>query len=358
MKKKNIFLSYRRDDSPGYVSKLEHDLELAFGQGRVFRDVEDIAGGSKWKDVLERNLESAGVLLLIIGPRWENIWNQREDHSSDYIVYELEKARELDVPIIPITLNGNKISSTTDLKPIDWILENQMYDISDHQSRWSTDLDGLIGILEDNESIGKRISERKDSPEKTDKKPIWKYLGLATVVLIGFIFFLPDETPVPEPDPDPVLGDTQKNSHPIPEQKINNPVMEEKTPMAATKPVIREAIIKKPEPVKIKPIKVEPVKQIPAKPVNVPDIAGKWMGKDGTLYIVEQFSDGTFKIESPGYGTGLGEFIPKMPNKFRVTMQGIGYGEYSVSTDGQRSMGWFIDEKTHQKEYETMTRVE
>ena len=355
MKKKNIFLSYRRDDSPGYVSKMEHDLEQAFGHGRVFRDVDDIAGGSKWKDVLEQNLESAGALLLIIGPRWESIWNQREDHSSDYIVYELEKARELGVPIIPISLNGNKISSTTDLKPIDWILENQVYDISDHQGRWSSDLDGLIRILEDNESIGKRINGHNDSPEKTDKKPIWKYLGIAAAALITLLIFLPDEptTPVPVDD----------NSDVVPEPKIDNPIIVD----TATKPVIREAIVK-PEPVKvnpievkpeeIKPIKVEPVKQTPEKPVNVPDIAGKWMGKDGTLYIVEQFSDGSFKIESPGYGSGLGEFIPKMPNKFRVTMQGIGYGEYSVSTDGKRSMGWFIDENTQQKEYETMIRVE
>ena len=46
---KKIFLSYRRDDIPSYVARLEDALEQAFGENRVFRDVEDIAGGSAWK---------------------------------------------------------------------------------------------------------------------------------------------------------------------------------------------------------------------------------------------------------------------------------------------------------------------
>lgn len=277
MKKKNIFLSYRRDDNPGYVSKLEHDLEQAFGHGRVFRDIDDIKGGTKWKDVLQQNLENAGALLVIIGPRWEAIWNERDDHISDYIVYELEKARELGVPIIPVTLNGAKLSSSLDLGPIDWLLDNQMYDISDHQGRWSTDLDGLIDIL-------KQYVD--------DKKPIWKYVTLATVVLIVLLLFLLPDRPDPEPA------------------------------------------------------------------INVPDIAGNWVRNDGTRFVVEQFPDSTFKIESSGYGSGHGEFIPNMPNKFRVTVQGRGYGEYSVSRDGQRIVGWFTKEGTSQQRYGTLTRVE
>jgi hypothetical protein len=42
----DIFLSYRRDDEPGYVKGLRDGLTKAFGNV-VYRDVDRILGGKK-----------------------------------------------------------------------------------------------------------------------------------------------------------------------------------------------------------------------------------------------------------------------------------------------------------------------
>ena len=95
MSEKRIFISYRRDDVPGYVARLEDDLEKTFGEHTVFRDVEDIAGGTEWKDALEYNLKSSAALILVIGPHWSRLWNERQNDTVNYIAWDLQRAREL-----------------------------------------------------------------------------------------------------------------------------------------------------------------------------------------------------------------------------------------------------------------------
>ena len=112
MKKNRIFLSYRRDDSPGYVSRLADELERVFGDGRVFRDATDIPGGAKWKYVINANLHSSAVLILIVGRRWEQIWHERINDDVNFGALELQRPHELDVPNIPVTLDGTQLSKT------------------------------------------------------------------------------------------------------------------------------------------------------------------------------------------------------------------------------------------------------
>lgn len=329
MKKKIIFLSYRRNDSPGYVSKLAKDLGLAFGHNRVFRDIDDIAGGSNWKDILEKNLKNSAVLLLIIGPRWEKIWNNFNNHSGDMVVYELEKARSLKVPIMTITLNNNTLPSFNDLQPISWLYEDQSYDISDHQGRWSTDLEGLIKILESHQSIGHRLTPKKNDSEK---KSFGKHFVFLAFMLLTVLFLSSNKSTVDSDDttPKPIL----------PAKVLISEHKETFTTHLATKlaaPLSPPKLIK--------------------QHFVVPNITGTWIANDETIYYVKQSSNATFKINSPDYGTGTGKFFPKMPNKFSVNMQEIGYGEFSVSKGGQRIMGWFMNKDSRQKEYETLTKI-
>ena len=65
-----IFLSYRRNDAPGFAGRLAEDLEAALGAGSVFRDVDDIRPGQDFVGVIERELGSVGVALVMIGPGW------------------------------------------------------------------------------------------------------------------------------------------------------------------------------------------------------------------------------------------------------------------------------------------------
>ena len=64
-----IFLSYRRQDSQSATGRLADDLEAHFGDDRVFRDHEIVAGAD-FVEAIRRLVESATVLLVVVGPRW------------------------------------------------------------------------------------------------------------------------------------------------------------------------------------------------------------------------------------------------------------------------------------------------
>jgi len=49
----NIFISYRRDDSPASARLIHERLREWFGDGHSFMDVEQIELGDDWKHVLD-----------------------------------------------------------------------------------------------------------------------------------------------------------------------------------------------------------------------------------------------------------------------------------------------------------------
>lgn len=333
MVKKKIFLSYRRGDRPGYVARLQDELEHHFGDGRAFRDVDDIEGGTSWRSVIEQNLQEAGALLLIIGPNWESIWKARQSDPENYVAYELEYAKRLDIPIIPVTLGGTEISHQLDLGSLSWLREKQTYDISDKQGRWKSDIAGLIRLLEKIESIGQAVTTTKDKPQNTStasagiRKTIWL---VTAFLVIGFGFYLFDR----EQESD--IGSFRESN---------------KTILAQAKPKLTQPPLPDVASVQI------PKKQTITK--HYPDINGTWKSQvDDTLYIVSQKDDGSFTVVSPGYANGSGRFLTNMPRKFEVSMEGVGRGEFSVSHTDERIVGWFLDAEINQQTFDTLIKVD
>ena len=68
-----IFLSYRRDDDPGFAQALFARLEAEFGQERLFMDVSGIRPGDDFTEVIDRKVAACDVLLAVIGQRWLSI---------------------------------------------------------------------------------------------------------------------------------------------------------------------------------------------------------------------------------------------------------------------------------------------
>ncbi|MGZ6613112.1 MAG: toll/interleukin-1 receptor domain-containing protein [Solirubrobacteraceae bacterium] len=64
-----VFLSYRRIEQARVV-RLARNLSNRFGADLLFRDVEDIAGGQRWRDSIRAAIDQAEVVLVAIGPRW------------------------------------------------------------------------------------------------------------------------------------------------------------------------------------------------------------------------------------------------------------------------------------------------
>jgi hypothetical protein len=77
----DIFLCYRRDDEAGYVGRLADRFNDAFGDV-VYRDVDGVRGGSKWKLELRKQVPRAQVILAFIGKRWQSILAERSPEND------------------------------------------------------------------------------------------------------------------------------------------------------------------------------------------------------------------------------------------------------------------------------------
>jgi hypothetical protein len=105
-----IFLSYRRDDGSGHAGRLHDRLVCDFGRERVFMDVNAIAPGTNFPEVITRSISMAGIVLVVIGSRWVDAVNQaggrRLDESNDYVRLEIAAALGARVPLIPVLVEN------------------------------------------------------------------------------------------------------------------------------------------------------------------------------------------------------------------------------------------------------------
>lgn len=62
-----IFVSYRRDDTPGEAGCLFDDLVGEFGDRSLFMDVAAIEAGRDFRKVIDESVATCGMLLAIIG---------------------------------------------------------------------------------------------------------------------------------------------------------------------------------------------------------------------------------------------------------------------------------------------------
>src|SRR5690606_40200590 len=72
-----IFISYRRDDSLGWSGRIYDQLWPVFGKDRVFFDLDSLYPGADWDEAIDRTVEQAAIVVLIVGPRWATIEDAR-----------------------------------------------------------------------------------------------------------------------------------------------------------------------------------------------------------------------------------------------------------------------------------------
>lgn len=101
----NIFISYRRADSEGYVGRLYDRLTQMFEDGQIFLDVGKIEPGQDFLTVINEVLDSCEALVAVIGPQWLSIrgdeGRRRLDGPDDYVRLEIATALKRDILIVP-----------------------------------------------------------------------------------------------------------------------------------------------------------------------------------------------------------------------------------------------------------------
>jgi hypothetical protein len=104
-----VFISYRRQESSGLAGRLYDRLAARFGDDQVFMDVDTIALGVDFAEVISQAVSTCEVLLAVIGPRWLTATDEdgrRLDDADDLVRLEIAAALERDIRVIPILVEG------------------------------------------------------------------------------------------------------------------------------------------------------------------------------------------------------------------------------------------------------------
>ena len=114
-----IFISYRRQEASQLAGRLSDCLVDRFGKGRVFLDVDAIEPGADFAEEISRAVAACQVLLVVIGPNWLTVTDERSrrrlDDPDDIVRLEIEAALTRDVRVIPILVEGAVMPGRQDL---------------------------------------------------------------------------------------------------------------------------------------------------------------------------------------------------------------------------------------------------
>lgn len=125
MSKRNVFISYRRDDAAGFSHAIYDRLVGHLPKDQVFMDVLGIEPGADFVKRLESTVDSCDVLLALIGKRWAgegDAGRARIHDPQDWVHVEIAAAIRRGVRVIPVLLDGASMptleSLPDDLRPL------------------------------------------------------------------------------------------------------------------------------------------------------------------------------------------------------------------------------------------------
>jgi hypothetical protein len=115
----------------------------------VFLDLGDIVPGADFVQTLERALASATAVLALVGPGWLRAAagdGRRLDDPDDFVRREIELALRQGKPVIPVLLEGARMSGPQDL-PASMRNFATCQAVALATDRWDADTAALIDVL-------------------------------------------------------------------------------------------------------------------------------------------------------------------------------------------------------------------
>ena len=187
---KNVFISYRRDLNAGDARALCNDLSDLLGNQSVFMDVDSIALGRDFREVLKERLGSCDLMLVLIGRDWldakDSAGQRRLEQPDDFVRQEIATALARNIPVTPVLLQEAAMPRAEqlpdDLKDLAY---RNGFELS--YTRWPSDLAELI----------KRLGLRAETPWGLSARPVVGWNGVllkagaaAAALLAGGWFLL------------------------------------------------------------------------------------------------------------------------------------------------------------------------
>jgi TIR domain-containing protein len=160
-----VFISYRRADSDVIAQKLHGELELKYGEERVYYDVVGNQVGFDFGQRIANALNDSAAILIVIGRSWAESFRQRAG-DTDWVAYEVAHALQLDAAwrVIPVLAEASMPSPRELPAPISQITRLQAISLSRKANEWGP------GVRALNQEINKRgvkpLSLRKHTSKR------------------------------------------------------------------------------------------------------------------------------------------------------------------------------------------------
>jgi formylglycine-generating enzyme required for sulfatase activity len=108
-----IFINYRRGDDGGNAGRLFDCLRDEFASEQLFMDVDSIAPGLDFVQVLQEQVARCDVLLVVIGKNWLDARDEegarRLDDPDDFVRIEIEAALRQGKRVIPVLVGEGRM---------------------------------------------------------------------------------------------------------------------------------------------------------------------------------------------------------------------------------------------------------
>ena len=160
-----IFISYRRAYSSGYVLTLYEHLATTFGDKNIFRDIDNIGPGENFPMALENALLSCQAAIIVIGKHWLTVTDTkgqpRLNNPNDYVRLEVASSLKRDIIVIPVLVGGASMPAEgnlpDDLKPL---VRLNALEVNDRSYKYDiehilSELDEALGITRREQIHGK-----------------------------------------------------------------------------------------------------------------------------------------------------------------------------------------------------------
>ncbi|HZN24106.1 MAG TPA: PsiF family protein [Burkholderiales bacterium] len=145
-----VFINYRRGDTSGEARALFNELVGIRGKDAVFMDVDTIALGRDFRQIVRERVETCDLMLALVGRDWSTVTNssgkRRLDDSNDFVRLEIAAALKRDIPVIPVLVQGAAMPAAEQLPDEikDFAYRNG-FELS--HSRWESDLQEMLKRL-------------------------------------------------------------------------------------------------------------------------------------------------------------------------------------------------------------------
>ena len=188
---KRIFISYRRSDTSEFCERLYSALTGWLGDHSVFRDQDSIGVGTDFRQAMSQDLESADLVIVLIGKRWLEVKNsngdRRLDDPRDFVRIEIELAIKFEIPIIVVLVEGAtkpNIECVPDsIKALETSFSIEFDGQKDFHSEFSL-LQQLIGRIEATSKKRDQVPGRLRGASHV-RSALYSWIGLFVAAFLG-----------------------------------------------------------------------------------------------------------------------------------------------------------------------------